>query len=73
MKFSWLHDMVFLGDAAFCPECTSDHVIQLAGEASPSASTPIHYGFNQSHDTCFGFDYIDIQKVYVAIVTHFIN
>ncbi|XP_058259397.1 serine/threonine-protein kinase 11-interacting protein isoform X2 [Hemibagrus wyckioides] len=51
-----------VGDAVFCPECTSDHVIQLAGQASPSASTPIHYGFNQTHDTCFGFDYIDTQK-----------
>ncbi|KAK3557083.1 hypothetical protein QTP70_024751, partial [Hemibagrus guttatus] len=49
------------GDAVFCPECTSDHVIQLAGQTS-SASTPVHYGFNQNGDTCFGFDYIDTQK-----------
>lgn len=64
--------MVFSGDAVFCQECNSDHVIQLDGQTSP-ASTAVPFGFNQNGDTSFRFDYIGAQKVYLASLTHFIN
>ncbi|XP_066522181.1 serine/threonine-protein kinase 11-interacting protein isoform X2 [Hoplias malabaricus] len=44
------------GDAALCPECKSDHVVQLAVQALPSTSTPIHCNFGENGDTCFNFD-----------------
>uniref|UniRef100_A0A4W5LIL1 Serine/threonine-protein kinase 11-interacting protein n=1 Tax=Hucho hucho TaxID=62062 RepID=A0A4W5LIL1_9TELE len=31
-----------LGDTVICPECGSDHVVQLAGQSAPSTSTPVH-------------------------------
>ncbi|KAF4083613.1 hypothetical protein AMELA_G00144120 [Ameiurus melas] len=49
-------------DAVFCPECNSDHVIQLAGQTAPSTSTPVPCSFGQNGDRCFKFDYIDPQK-----------
>lgn len=58
--------MVFSGVAVFCPECNSDHVIQLAGQTAPSTSTPVPCGYGQNGDGCFKFDYIDTHKVYVA-------
>lgn len=67
------HAVVFSDDAVFCPECNSDHVIQLAGQTAPSTSTPVPCSFGQNGDRCFKFDYIDTQKVYVASVTNFIN
>ncbi|KAF7657036.1 hypothetical protein LDENG_00032760 [Lucifuga dentata] len=30
------------GNSAICPECGSDHVVQLAAQSAPSCSTPIH-------------------------------
>ncbi|XP_060724495.1 serine/threonine-protein kinase 11-interacting protein isoform X2 [Tachysurus vachellii] len=50
-----------VGDAVFCQECNSDHVIQLDGQTSP-ASTAVPFGFNQNGDTGFRFDYIGAQK-----------
>ncbi|CAB1327733.1 unnamed protein product [Coregonus sp. 'balchen'] len=29
-------------DTVICPECGSDHVVQLAGQLAPSTSTPVH-------------------------------
>uniref|UniRef100_A0A8C7NRV9 Serine/threonine-protein kinase 11-interacting protein n=1 Tax=Oncorhynchus mykiss TaxID=8022 RepID=A0A8C7NRV9_ONCMY len=31
-----------LEDTVICPECGSDHVVQLAGQSAPSTSTPVH-------------------------------
>ncbi|XP_064826046.1 serine/threonine-protein kinase 11-interacting protein-like isoform X4 [Oncorhynchus masou masou] len=31
-----------LGSTVICPECCSDHVVQLAGQSAPSTSTPVH-------------------------------
>ncbi|XP_064879855.1 serine/threonine-protein kinase 11-interacting protein-like isoform X3 [Oncorhynchus nerka] len=31
-----------LGSTVICPECGSDHVVQLAGQSAPSTSTPVH-------------------------------
>ncbi|KAM3585336.1 uncharacterized protein V6R79_014870 [Siganus canaliculatus] len=31
------------GNRNICPECGSDHVVQLAGRSSPYSSTPIHH------------------------------
>uniref|UniRef100_A0A8C7NG86 Serine/threonine-protein kinase 11-interacting protein n=1 Tax=Oncorhynchus mykiss TaxID=8022 RepID=A0A8C7NG86_ONCMY len=31
-----------LEDTVICPECCSDHVVQLAGQSAPSTSTPVH-------------------------------
>lgn len=45
------------GDAVFCPECNSDHVIQLASQVFASASMPVPCGQNNDR-----FDYIDHQK-----------
>ncbi|XP_060775069.1 serine/threonine-protein kinase 11-interacting protein isoform X2 [Neoarius graeffei] len=50
------------GDAVFCPECNSDHVIQLAGQTTTSTSLPVPCGFGLNGDTCFRFDNIDTQK-----------
>ncbi|XP_026801367.2 serine/threonine-protein kinase 11-interacting protein [Pangasianodon hypophthalmus] len=50
------------GDTVFCPECNSDHVIQLAGQTAPSTSTPVPCDFGQNGDRCFRFDYVDTQK-----------
>ncbi|KAK9523989.1 hypothetical protein VZT92_017860 [Zoarces viviparus] len=29
------------GDSPICPECGSDHVVQLAGQSTPNSSTPV--------------------------------
>ncbi|KAM9396621.1 serine/threonine-protein kinase 11-interacting protein isoform 1-T1 [Salvelinus alpinus] len=31
-----------LGSTVICPECGSDHVVQLADQSAPSTSTPVH-------------------------------
>ncbi|KAK6325470.1 hypothetical protein J4Q44_G00048120 [Coregonus suidteri] len=31
-----------VGSTVICPECGSDHVVQLAGQLAPSTSTPVH-------------------------------
>lgn len=36
--YIWLY---FPGNANICPECGSDHVVQLAGQPAPHCSTPI--------------------------------
>ncbi|XP_022531059.2 serine/threonine-protein kinase 11-interacting protein [Astyanax mexicanus] len=45
------------GDTVFCPECSSDHVVQLAVQTTPSTSTPVYCG--QNGDRCFNFDDTD--------------
>ncbi|XP_036426448.1 serine/threonine-protein kinase 11-interacting protein isoform X3 [Colossoma macropomum] len=47
------------GDGVFCPECNSDHVVQLANQAVPSTSTPVHCGFGENGNRCFNFDDTD--------------
>ncbi|KAI4900844.1 hypothetical protein NFI96_018189 [Prochilodus magdalenae] len=44
------------GDGVFCPECNSDHVVQLADQAVPSTSTPVHCGPAENGNRCFAFD-----------------
>ncbi|XP_072539908.1 serine/threonine-protein kinase 11-interacting protein [Salminus brasiliensis] len=46
------------GDNIFCPECSSDHVVQLAVQTTPSTSTPVCC-FGQNGDRCFNFDDTD--------------
>uniref|UniRef100_A0A8B9LWD4 Serine/threonine-protein kinase 11-interacting protein n=1 Tax=Astyanax mexicanus TaxID=7994 RepID=A0A8B9LWD4_ASTMX len=46
-----------LRDTVFCPECSSDHVVQLAVQTTPSTSTPVYCG--QNGDRCFNFDDTD--------------
>uniref|UniRef100_A0A3B4BQ35 Serine/threonine-protein kinase 11-interacting protein n=2 Tax=Pygocentrus nattereri TaxID=42514 RepID=A0A3B4BQ35_PYGNA len=43
-------------DGVFCPECNSDHVVQLADQTVPSTSTPVYCGFGENGDRCFNFD-----------------
>ncbi|XP_046723866.1 serine/threonine-protein kinase 11-interacting protein isoform X2 [Silurus meridionalis] len=50
------------GDAVCCPECNSDHVIQLAGRTAPSNSTPDPCDIGQDGDKCVRFRYSDTQK-----------
>ncbi|KAK1798796.1 hypothetical protein P4O66_007080 [Electrophorus voltai] len=47
------------GDIVYCPECNSDHVVQLAGQAAPSTSTPVYCDAVQNRNRCFNFDDID--------------
>ncbi|XP_062853710.1 serine/threonine-protein kinase 11-interacting protein [Trichomycterus rosablanca] len=46
-------------DVVFCPECSSDHVVQLPGQTTPSTSTPVPCGFGPNGDRCFTFDDVD--------------
>ncbi|KAI5613477.1 serine/threonine-protein kinase 11-interacting protein isoform X1, partial [Silurus asotus] len=58
------------GDAVCCPECNSDHVIQLAGQTTPSNSTPDPCDIGQDGDKCFRFKYSDTQKVNIPTFVH---
>uniref|UniRef100_A0A3Q1K221 Serine/threonine-protein kinase 11-interacting protein n=1 Tax=Anabas testudineus TaxID=64144 RepID=A0A3Q1K221_ANATE len=44
-----------------CPECDSDHVVQLAGQTTPYSSTPIHHSSVPNSEN----DYLDTaQSIY---------
>lgn len=48
----------FAGGCNICPECGSDHVVQLAGQSTPRSSTPIKRSSTpQSED-----DHLDINQ-----------
>lgn len=47
----------------FCPECGSDHVVQLGGQTTPYSSTPIHHSLVSSSEN----DHFDTaQTIYSA-------
>ncbi|XP_046886845.1 serine/threonine-protein kinase 11-interacting protein [Hypomesus transpacificus] len=49
------------GSGTVCPECTSDHVVQLTGQSAPSTSTPVQ----SEQDTTvrnFTFDQVDTPQ-----------
>ncbi|KAM7375280.1 hypothetical protein PAMA_014398 [Pampus argenteus] len=46
------------GNTDICPECGSDHVVQLAGQSTPYSSTPIHRPSRPEHDD----DHLDITQ-----------
>lgn len=46
-----------------CPECNSDHVIQLIGQSAPSTSTPVHSDVEEGGEKRhFRFDDPDTPK-----------
>ncbi|KAM3857116.1 serine/threonine-protein kinase 11-interacting protein [Diretmus argenteus] len=51
------------GNNLICPECGSDHVVQLAGQPAPSTSTPIHRPSGpDTGDASFTHDHTDIPQ-----------
>uniref|UniRef100_A0A667WIT5 Serine/threonine-protein kinase 11-interacting protein n=1 Tax=Myripristis murdjan TaxID=586833 RepID=A0A667WIT5_9TELE len=51
------------GSNIICPECGSDHVVQLAGQPNPSCSTPIHGPSRlDTVDTSLTQDNVDINQ-----------
>ncbi|XP_026218660.1 serine/threonine-protein kinase 11-interacting protein isoform X2 [Anabas testudineus] len=49
------------GNSYCCPECDSDHVVQLAGQTTPYSSTPIHHSSVPNSEN----DYLDTaQSIY---------
>ncbi|XP_044043779.1 serine/threonine-protein kinase 11-interacting protein isoform X2 [Siniperca chuatsi] len=46
------------GNSNICPECGSDHVVQLAGQSTPYSSTPIHCSSRPDSED----DHLDITQ-----------
>ena len=49
------------GSGTVCPECTSDHVVQLTGQSAPSTSTPVQSEQDITVRNCT-FDQVDTPQ-----------
>ncbi|XP_062384431.1 serine/threonine-protein kinase 11-interacting protein [Sardina pilchardus] len=59
------------GSELVCPECNSDHVIQLAGQSAPSTSTPVSSDVEEGGEKRrFNFDDTDTPKKPPGVISN---
>ncbi|KAG5261908.1 hypothetical protein AALO_G00289940 [Alosa alosa] len=61
-----------IGSGLVCPECNSDHVIQLVGQSAPSTSTPVSSDVEEGGEKRhFHFDDTDTPKKRPGVISNF--